>query len=120
MKLCQGQVWKKDGQYIRIVRLERLEVEYKSMTSLTTKEGTTQVTSKKDFCRLLKGAHLLAPDKKTLPVRNDADTAAPCSKLGNCNARKQIITPRSASTAAARWRKSAPPTACWPSSIIPT
>ena len=28
MKLCQGQVWKKGGEYIRIVRLERLEVEY--------------------------------------------------------------------------------------------
>ena len=63
MKLCQGQVWKQDGQYIRIVRLERLEVEYKSMNSLTTKEGTVQVTSKKDFCRLLKGAHQLQPAK---------------------------------------------------------
>ena len=51
-------------QLRRIVRLERLEVEYKSMISLTTKEGTAQVTSKKDFCRLLKGAHLLLPDKK--------------------------------------------------------
>ena len=60
MKLCQGQVWKKDGQYIRLVRLERLEVEYKSTTSLAGKESTRQVTSKKDFCRLLKGANLLA------------------------------------------------------------
>lgn len=77
MKLCQGQVWKKDGQYLRIVRLERLEVEYKSMVSLTTKEGTAQVTSKKDFCRLLKGAHLLSPDKKILSVRLDAGAAAP-------------------------------------------
>jgi hypothetical protein len=66
MKLCQGQVWKKDGQFIRVVRLERLEVEYKTMTSLTTKEGARQVTSKKDFCRLLKGAHLLAAGKKVL------------------------------------------------------
>jgi len=64
MKLCQSQVWKKDGQYLRIVRLERLEVEYKSMASLTTREGTRQVTSKKDFCRLLKGAHLLSRGKK--------------------------------------------------------
>jgi hypothetical protein len=77
MKLCQGQTWKKDGQYLRIVRLERLEVEYKSMTSLTTKEGTPQVTSKKDFCRLLKGAHLLPAVKKFLPVREDATAAAP-------------------------------------------
>lgn len=68
MKLCQGQTWKQGRQYLRIVRLERLAVEYKSMTSLTTREGTLQVTSKKDFCRLLKGAHLLSPDKKLLPA----------------------------------------------------
>ena len=61
MKLSQAQVWKKDGQYLRIVRLERLEVEYKSLPSLASKAGTKVVTSKKDFCRLLKGAHLLQP-----------------------------------------------------------
>lgn len=65
VKLCQGQVWKKDGQYVRIVRLERLEVEYKSLDSLSRKAGTTTVTSKKDFCRLLKGAHRLAARKKS-------------------------------------------------------
>ena len=63
MKLCQGQVWKQGGEYIRIVRLERLEVEYKSMTSLAGKAGTKIVTSKKDFCRLLKSAHQLQPAK---------------------------------------------------------
>ena len=45
MKLCQGQVWKQGGEFIRIVRLERLEVEYKSMTSLAGKAGTKIVTS---------------------------------------------------------------------------
>ena len=63
MKLCQGQTWKQGPQYLRIVRLERLEVEYKSMTSLHTKEGRKLVTSKKDFCRLLKQARLLTPAK---------------------------------------------------------
>jgi len=63
VKLCQGQVWKKDGQYIRLVRLERLEVEYKSMDTLAGKSGKKTVTSKKDFCRLLKGAHLLSAKK---------------------------------------------------------
>ena len=63
MKLCQGQVWKQGAEYIRIVRLERLEVEYKSHPSLTSKAGTKVVTSKKDFCRLLKGAHQLQPAK---------------------------------------------------------
>jgi hypothetical protein len=64
MKLFQGQVWKKGDEYIRIVRLERLEVEYKSLASLASKEGTRHVTSKKDFCRLLKEARLLPPVKK--------------------------------------------------------
>ena len=63
MKLCQGQVWKQGGEYIRIVRLERLEVEYKSTTSLAGNAGTKIITSKKDFCRLLKGAHQLQPAK---------------------------------------------------------
>ena len=63
MKLCQGQVWKQGAEYLRIVRLERLEVEYKSMTSLAGKAGTKIVTSKKDFCRLLKGAHQLQQAK---------------------------------------------------------
>ena len=67
MKLCQGQVWKQGAEYIRIVRLERLEVEYKSMTSLAGKGGTKIVTSKKDFCRLLKGAHQLQPSKDPVP-----------------------------------------------------
>ncbi len=68
MKLCQGQVWKKDGQYIRIVRLERLEVEYKSMDSLADKSVAKIVTSKKDFCRLLKGAHQLQPKASEAPT----------------------------------------------------
>jgi hypothetical protein len=63
MKLCQGQVWKQGGEYIRIVRLERLQVEYKSTTTLAGGEGTKIITSKKDFCRLLKGAHQLQPAK---------------------------------------------------------
>jgi len=61
MKLSQGQLWKQGKEYIRIVRLERLEVEYKLLASLSSKEGTKHVTSKKDFCRLLKQARLLTP-----------------------------------------------------------
>jgi hypothetical protein len=63
MKLCQGQVWKQGKEYIRIVKLERLAVEYKSMPSLGNKEGTLHQTSKKDFCRLLKQAKLLPSGK---------------------------------------------------------
>jgi len=65
VKLQQGQIWKQGGEYVRIVRLERLEVEYKSLASLASKAGTKIVTSKKDFCRLLKGAHLLSARKKS-------------------------------------------------------
>jgi hypothetical protein len=63
MKLCQGQIWEREKEYLRIVRLERLEVEYKSMTSVDGKAGRRHVTSKKDFCRLLKQARLLLPAK---------------------------------------------------------
>ena len=77
MKLCQGQTWKRGHQYLRIVHLERLKVEYKAMMSLTTREGLVQVTSKKDFCRLLKGAHLMSQDKKVPPSRQTAKQAPP-------------------------------------------
>ena len=61
MKLRQGQVWKHGAEYIRLVRLERLQVEYKSTTDLAAKKGTHHQASKKEFCRLLKKATLLAP-----------------------------------------------------------
>jgi hypothetical protein len=60
LKLRQGQVWKRGHEFIRIVRLERLEVGYKIVKNLKTGEGEHQVTSKKDFCRLLKECTLLA------------------------------------------------------------
>jgi len=59
VKLKQSQIWKQGDQYLRIVRLERLEVEYKSMNRPNTKKGTHHQVSKKEFCRLLKGATLL-------------------------------------------------------------
>src|SRR5580700_7600725 len=61
MKLQQGQVWKCGDAYVRIVQLERLEVGYKSASNLKFSDGQHQHTSKKDFCRLLKGAALVAP-----------------------------------------------------------
>lgn len=59
MKLQQGQVWKQEGQLIRIVVLERLAVEYKLMHDLQSKEGTHHKATKKEFCRLIKDAVLL-------------------------------------------------------------
>ena len=61
VKLQQGQIWKCGEEYVRIVHLERLEVGYKSAPNLEFSNGKHQHTSKKDFCRLLKGATLVSP-----------------------------------------------------------
>ena len=61
MKLQQGQIWKCGDEYVRIVQLERLEVGYKSALNLKFADGKRGHTSKKDFCRLLKGATLVSP-----------------------------------------------------------
>lgn len=61
MKLQQGQLWKKDGEYFRIVTWERLAIEYKSMTDPESGEGTLHQVTKKEFCRLIKGAELVQP-----------------------------------------------------------
>jgi hypothetical protein len=63
MKLAQNQVWKKGGEYIRIVHLERLAVKYKALKKLLTGEGAHHQVSKKEFCRLLKGATLLTHEE---------------------------------------------------------
>jgi len=65
LKLQQGQVWKREDEFIRIVQLARLEVGYKVMKDLQTGEGIHHRSSKKEFCRLLKSATLLAPTAPT-------------------------------------------------------
>ena len=67
VKLQQGQVWKCGDEYVRIVHLERLEVGYKSAAGPNFTGGEHRHTSKKDFCRLLKGATLL-PAKAASPT----------------------------------------------------
>ena len=62
MKLQQGQTWQKADAYYRIVHLERLEVKYKFFQSLDSRDGTHHHVTKKEFCRLIKGAVLLARD----------------------------------------------------------
>ena len=59
MRLKQGQIWKNETAYIRIVQLERLSVEFKIMEDAFTKDGTHKQLSKKEFCRLIKGATLV-------------------------------------------------------------
>ena len=59
MKLAQNQVWQQGDEYLRIVELDRREVQYKAVKNLLTREGTHHRVSKKEFCRLIKGATLL-------------------------------------------------------------
>ncbi|HNX52433.1 MAG TPA: hypothetical protein PLD51_04335 [Pontiellaceae bacterium] len=59
MKLQQGQLWKKDGEFFRIVECERLSVTYKVMANPFAKEGVQHQVTKKEFCRLIKDAKLL-------------------------------------------------------------
>ena len=69
MKLQQNQIWKTtDSLYLRIVNLERLAVDYKAMKDLQTREGTHQRVTKKEFCRMLKGAELWTAPQKQAPV----------------------------------------------------
>jgi hypothetical protein len=72
LKLQQGQVWKRGDEFIRIVRLGRLEVGYKTMKDLQTGEGTHHHSTKKEFCRLLKSAALLASTTPAKASRQDS------------------------------------------------
>ncbi len=63
MKLEQGQLWQKGDEYIRIVHWARMAIDYKVLKDPTAKEGTLHQLSKKEFCRLLKGAALVPPQK---------------------------------------------------------
>jgi hypothetical protein len=63
MKLQQGQVWKLNDEFIRIVHLERLMVGYKKMKDLQTKHGEHHEVTKKEFCRLVKKATLLTSEE---------------------------------------------------------
>jgi hypothetical protein len=63
VKLLQGQIWNQGDLYIQVLHLERLEVQYKTFKNLATRKGPHHHTSKKEFCRLLKGAVLLTPEQ---------------------------------------------------------
>jgi hypothetical protein len=63
IKLAQNQVWKQGGEYYRIVGLERLEVRFKTVRDFGTGEGAHHHVSKKEFCRLIKGAALLTQEE---------------------------------------------------------
>lgn len=58
LRLQQGQIWKQGEQFLRIVRLERLAVEYKLTSNLAPRGGKSVQVTKKEFCRLIKNAEL--------------------------------------------------------------
>jgi hypothetical protein len=61
LKLQQGQLWQQGALFYRIVQLERLAVAYKEPKDAASLDGTHRYVTKKDFCRLIKGATLLKP-----------------------------------------------------------
>ena len=63
MKLQQNQIWQQGDLYLRIVHWDRTFIVYKQMKDLLTKQGTEHQVSKKEFCRLIKGAVLLTPEE---------------------------------------------------------
>lgn len=63
LKLQQSQVWKVGNAYLRVVRVERLAVDYKQQPSPNSKKGTHHHVTKKEFCRLIKGATLLTDEE---------------------------------------------------------
>ena len=71
LKLRQGQIWNLGDQFIRVVHLERLEVQYKTFKNLGNPKGEHHHTSKKEFCRLLKNAILMSTADPTVPPKTD-------------------------------------------------
>ena len=67
MRIYQDEIYQKGAKFIRIVKLDRYEVEYKTMNGDPKGEGALAVATKKEFCRMLKGMTLLKPVKKEEP-----------------------------------------------------
>ena len=63
MKLQQGQIWQTAEAMLIITKWERMTIRYKTVKELVTREGEQFDVSKKEFCRLIKGAHLLTPEE---------------------------------------------------------
>ena len=59
MKLQQNQLWKQGERFFRIVKLERLQVDYKELDPFDPEKGEHHSVSKKEFCRLIKGAEVV-------------------------------------------------------------
>ena len=65
MRLFQDQVYRKGERFLKIMRLDRYEVEFKTSDGDLKADGAVATLSKKEFCRLLKGMELVIPPPKT-------------------------------------------------------
>ncbi len=61
MRIFQDQIYQKGDRFVRVVRLDRYEVEFKTTQGSPKGEGMQQVFTKKEFCRHLKGMTLVVP-----------------------------------------------------------
>lgn len=81
LKLEQGQVWQQGDTYLRIVKWSRQAIDYKAFTDIVSREGPVTSVSKKEFCRLIKGAGLMTLDQinaaTAIATEKAAETAAP-------------------------------------------
>jgi hypothetical protein len=109
----------KGQQYIRIVRLERLEVEYKSIPASPPRKAPRKSPAKKISAACSK-ARICYRRKKSSGRRMKLTPRPPRSNFGNCNAPESNHYATLGLDRRCTPRKSAPPTACWPSSFIPT
>lgn len=61
IRLQQDQVWQQGDTFYKIVHWERLFIVYRQLRDPKDRQGPERQVSKKDFCRLIKGAQLVAP-----------------------------------------------------------
>lgn len=68
MRLFQDEIYQKGTKHIRIIRLDRYEVEFKTTEGDPKGEGEVQTFAKKEFCRLLKGMTRIFPVTSEKPA----------------------------------------------------
>ena len=62
MRIFQDQLYRKGERFVRLLRVERHEVEFKTTQGDPKGDVEIQTLSKKEFCRLLKGMTLVTPE----------------------------------------------------------
>ena len=67
MRIYQNETYRKGGKFIRILRVERHEVEFRATDGDPEAKTEPEVLSKKEFCRLIRGMDLVPPVAKPKP-----------------------------------------------------